>query len=124
MVKWIRRISKKIRFFFIDNFTEEGRNYVRCELANKVLEANGLKALRWDDGIPLNVDNLSRGEMDLYFAVKTLRRSGHVIVDKEWSLIGSVHQNYFESSDERAQKRRESFRLVRGGFIADRDEQV
>jgi len=61
--------------------------------------------------------------MDLYFAVKTLRRSGHVIVDKEWSLIGSVHQNYFESSDERAQKRRESFRLVSGGFIADRDEQ-
>ena len=96
---------------------------MRCELANKVLEANGLKALRWDDGIPLNVDNLSRGEMDLYFAVKTLRRSGHVIVDKEWSLIGSVHQNYFESSDERAQKRRESFRLVSGGFIADRDEQ-
>jgi|JRYH01.1.fsa_nt_gb hypothetical protein len=124
MVQWIRHFFKKLRLFFIYNFTEEGRNYVRCELANKVLEANGLKALRWDDGVPLNVDNLSRGEMDLYFAVKTLRRSGCVIVDKQWRLIGSVHQNYFESSDERAQKRRESFQLVRGEIAADRNEPI
>lgn len=124
MVKWIRHSFQKIRLFFIYNFTEVGRNYVRCELANKVLEANGLKALRWDDGIPLDMDNLSRGEMDLYFAVKTLRRSGCVIVDKEFRLIGSVHKNYFESSDERAKKRRESFQLVRREIATDRDENM
>lgn len=119
----LKRIFRNFRLFFINNFTETGRNFVRCELANKVLEENGLKALRWEDGIPLNVENLSRGKMDLYLAVKTLRRSGHLIVDKEWTLIGSVHQNYFESSDERAQKRRASFQLVKIEARVDSNEQ-
>lgn len=109
----MKNIFKKLKYFFQDNFTDAGRSYVRNELANKVLEAHGLKALRWDDGVPMNIDNLSRGKMDLYLAVKTLRRSGHLIVDKDFKLIGSAHRNYYESSEERAQKRRESFQLVR-----------
>lgn len=94
------RLFHKIRLFFVDNFTEAGRNYARCILANKVLEANGLKALRWDDGVPLNADNLAHDKMDLYLAVKTLRRNGHLIVDKDWHIIGTAHPSYYQSGGE------------------------
>ncbi len=94
------RLFQKIRLFFVDNFTEAGRHYARCVLANKVLEANGLKALRWDDGVPLNADNLARNKMDLYLAVKTLRRNGHLIVDKDLHIIGTAHPSYYQPDGE------------------------
>ena len=108
----VQKLYAKLWLFF-DQFTEAGRHWKRKCAAQKVVEAHGLRVLEWDDEIDLDLDRLAKTDMDLYLSVKTLRRAGYLVVNRDLRLIGSVRQAVFtESSEMQAEKRRATFRLV------------
>jgi len=101
---------EKIRLFFAQ-FTRAHRDAETMLEAHAVLEKHGLTALWWRDDATIDLDKAAKGEMDLFVAVKTLRKMGCIVVDQEGNLIGRVFKE-FDSKEDVIRKRRAAFRLV------------
>lgn len=101
------RVEAIKRFFAAR--TRASRDAAKLMKAAAVLEKHGLQPLQWWDDAEF--DPASPEDLELFLAIKQLRKRGCIIVNGQGALIGRVYQ-LVRSREEIVQDKRSSFRLV------------